>query len=39
MAASCVFFAMIKYGKFLRVRSASKYHKVVNEDRATWESS
>ncbi|CAI4215976.1 unnamed protein product [Parascedosporium putredinis] len=38
MAASCVFFVMIKYGKALRIRSAAKYHKVVEEDRATWES-
>ncbi|KAH6886891.1 putative MFS transporter [Thelonectria olida] len=37
MAASSVFFVMIKYGKTLRVRSASKYQKLVSLDTAKWE--
>jgi len=37
MAASSVFFIMIKYGKQLRVRSAGKYFEIVKGDHAKWE--
>ncbi|KAK7417644.1 hypothetical protein QQX98_004465 [Neonectria punicea] len=38
MAASSVFFIMIKYGKTLRVSSAGKYRDLVNKDKAKWSS-
>jgi hypothetical protein len=38
MAASSVFFVMVKYGKAFRVRSASKYQELVSRDAAKWES-
>jgi hypothetical protein len=37
MAASSVFFVMIKYGKSLRVRSANKYWELVKLDKSKWE--
>lgn len=37
MAASSAFFIMIKYGKPLRVKSASKYWELVNGDKAKAE--
>ncbi|KAH7122080.1 major facilitator superfamily domain-containing protein [Dactylonectria estremocensis] len=36
MAASSVFFIMIKFGKTLRVRSAGKYRELVDGDKAKW---
>ncbi|PNH43034.1 hypothetical protein VD0004_g4357 [Verticillium dahliae] len=36
MATSSVFFVMIKYGKKLRIRSASKYHRLVSAAESKW---
>jgi uncharacterized protein YqjF (DUF2071 family) len=34
MAASLAFLVMIKYGKFLRIKSATEYWTTVNHDKA-----
>ncbi|KAG7108439.1 putative MFS-type transporter like protein [Verticillium longisporum] len=39
MATSSVFFVMIKYGKKFRIRSASKYHRLVSAAESKWSSS
>lgn len=36
MATSSVFFVMIKYGKKFRIRSASKYHRLVSAAESKW---
>jgi hypothetical protein len=36
MAASAVFFVMIKYGKVLRARSASRYFEIVKSEKAKY---